>query len=306
MTANLPPHAASPVARYPAFPTDSEAGEPSATAGSPLGQPPQSWLAQLRTHYPTASLVSELLQIHEATFVVRSQVQVEGVTLVTAMAAAAQIELAEDMAQWRVMALLGIEPLAKPSQGLASDDASSSLNSRTAAVLPTAIAGKGVSLPATSADSELAEMAAASLPATWETSTKVVTTEFTPPSVRPELAPMMAADRDQELLLSPKVQSTLVIPAPFDRSIEPTTTPTAALLDFSASPDPIDLSDAIAQIGTEIERIGWNKKQGSAHLQKTYQKRTRAELTEEELLEFLSYLKSLPSKEQVGLSPVPF
>ncbi len=68
----------------------------------------------------------------------------------------------------------------------------------------------------------------------------------------------------------------------------------------------IDLSDVIAQIGTEIERIGWTKKQGSAYLQDTYGKRTRAELTEDELLSFLHYLKALPSKAQPSLNELPF
>ena len=68
----------------------------------------------------------------------------------------------------------------------------------------------------------------------------------------------------------------------------------------------LDLSDAIAQIGMEIDRIGWTKKQGSAYLQQTYGKRTRAELTETELFGFLDYLKSMPAKLQPQLSQIPF
>jgi hypothetical protein len=68
----------------------------------------------------------------------------------------------------------------------------------------------------------------------------------------------------------------------------------------------LDLSDAIAQIGMEIDRIGWTKKQGSAYLQQTYGKRTRAELTETELFCFLNYLKSMPAKLQPQLSQIPF
>ena len=75
----------------------------------------------------------------------------------------------------------------------------------------------------------------------------------------------------------------------------------AATLDYG-----LDLSDAIAQIGMEIDRIGWTKKQGSAYLQQTYGKRTRAELTETELFGFLNYLKSMPAKLQPQLSQLPF
>ena len=58
---------------------------------------------------------------------------------------------------------------------------------------------------------------------------------------------------------------------------------------------PVDLSDLISQIGVEIQRIGWNKKQGSNYLQTKYQKKTRAELTQQELIEFLAFLKAQPT-----------
>jgi hypothetical protein len=56
-----------------------------------------------------------------------------------------------------------------------------------------------------------------------------------------------------------------------------------------------DLSSLISQIGVEIDRIGWSKRQGSTYLQKTYGKKTRSELTDEELEAFLTYLNTQPS-----------
>ena len=56
-----------------------------------------------------------------------------------------------------------------------------------------------------------------------------------------------------------------------------------------------DLSSLISQIGVEIDRIGWSKRQGSTYLQKTYGKRTRSELTDDELEDFLTYLNAQPS-----------
>ena len=56
-----------------------------------------------------------------------------------------------------------------------------------------------------------------------------------------------------------------------------------------------DLSSLISQIGVEIDRIGWSKRQGSTYLQKTYGKRTRSELTDDELEDFLTYLNTQPS-----------
>ena len=56
-----------------------------------------------------------------------------------------------------------------------------------------------------------------------------------------------------------------------------------------------DLSSLISQIGVEIDRIGWSKRQGSTYLQKTYGKKTRSELTDEELENFLTYLNAQSS-----------
>ncbi|WP_445631009.1 hypothetical protein [Nostoc sp. DSM 114167] len=75
----------------------------------------------------------------------------------------------------------------------------------------------------------------------------------------------------------------------------------AELLDFrkylaslASQPTPADLSDVIAKTDVEIQRLGWTPEQGREHLIKTYGKRGRTLLTEEELHEFLKYLQSQP------------
>lgn len=57
---------------------------------------------------------------------------------------------------------------------------------------------------------------------------------------------------------------------------------------------PIDLSDIIAQTDIELKRLGWTNTQGRKYLEKTYNKRSRQQLTDEELLEFLQTLQDLP------------
>ncbi len=67
-------------------------------------------------------------------------------------------------------------------------------------------------------------------------------------------------------------------------------------VDNSAAPAASrDLSSLISQIGVEIDRIGWSKRQGSTYLQKTYGKKTRGELTDDELEDFLHYLSTQPT-----------
>jgi hypothetical protein len=61
------------------------------------------------------------------------------------------------------------------------------------------------------------------------------------------------------------------------------------------SPEPIDLSDAISKIDVEMERLSWTKTQGRDYLVRTFDKKSRQQLTHDELLQFLSHLKSLPT-----------
>jgi hypothetical protein len=61
------------------------------------------------------------------------------------------------------------------------------------------------------------------------------------------------------------------------------------------SPEPVDLSDAISKIDVEMERLSWTKPQGRDYLVRTFDKKSRQQLTNDELLQFLSHLKSLPT-----------
>jgi hypothetical protein len=58
--------------------------------------------------------------------------------------------------------------------------------------------------------------------------------------------------------------------------------------------EPVDLSDVIAKTDVELQRLGWTPEQGREYLIKTYGKRGRTLLTEEELYTFLQYLQSQP------------
>lgn len=60
----------------------------------------------------------------------------------------------------------------------------------------------------------------------------------------------------------------------------------------------VDRSDEIAQIDVEMRRLGWSKQDGRKHLEETYNKRSRQQLTDDELLAFLAYLQSQPSPSQ--------
>jgi hypothetical protein len=56
----------------------------------------------------------------------------------------------------------------------------------------------------------------------------------------------------------------------------------------------LDLTPVFLQIADEMERIGWTKTQGREYLKTAYGKQTRAELTDDELTDFLNHLKNCP------------
>ncbi len=56
----------------------------------------------------------------------------------------------------------------------------------------------------------------------------------------------------------------------------------------------IEFSDIIAQTNVEMKRLRWTNEQGRDYLLQTYGKRSRQLLSDEELLEFLDFLKKQP------------
>lgn len=59
---------------------------------------------------------------------------------------------------------------------------------------------------------------------------------------------------------------------------------------------PVDLSELIALTDVEMQRVGWTKKRGQTYLKETYNKDKRADLDEEQLMDFLHFLRALPSR----------
>jgi len=57
----------------------------------------------------------------------------------------------------------------------------------------------------------------------------------------------------------------------------------------------VDLSDAIARTSVKLKRLNWVISK-DANTRKQYGKRSRQELTDEEMLEFLHYLESQPTE----------
>ena len=74
----------------------------------------------------------------------------------------------------------------------------------------------------------------------------------------------------------------------------PTASPPAASPIGTESGDTPSRQDMMDQVLAEIRRIGWTARQGSEYLQQNYQVKTRQELTNDQLQEFIIYLHYHP------------
>jgi hypothetical protein len=245
---------------------------------------------QFHSRYPTGSLVSELVQIYDGSYIVRTVIQVGGVTLASGLAAAHAIEEAEDHARWRALAVLGIVPSPLTHTPLTHNSLAHGyethaqlidsgekhppvqLNPARAFSIPPS------SLPASHPPQHFPQTADLETQAEWDFnrppdlseyeqfSPSYPTTNAPPPNRRKaEMGPPKGRGRNQ-----------------------PPPAPPVPSLDHTA----LDLSDIIAQTSVELKRLGWSESQGRTYLQRTYNKRSRQQLTDEELLDFLNYLQS--------------
>ncbi|MEM1169428.1 MAG: hypothetical protein AAGJ08_10240 [Cyanobacteria bacterium P01_H01_bin.35] len=73
-------------------------------------------LERFQASYPTGCLISELITIHNGKYVVRVLVQVNGETLATGLGSADTVELAEDKARERSLAILTLDTSFSASQ----------------------------------------------------------------------------------------------------------------------------------------------------------------------------------------------
>lgn len=274
----------------------------------------QGLLIQLRSHHPSGCLSSELLQVVDGSYVVRAMVAVDGLTIATAMAAAPTIEQAEDQARARVMAVIGLTPLHLGEPKLAEpkfEPAAARIPDRVADVMPP-VAVPPLLLPidppetlVTMDDDEMSSDDLKGGAKSTKSKAKSAKSKAKPEDVPPP-EPMLEPIAEPMVEITGGADASDDMAIEYEFTIEGDDEPDAPSALAMPSAPTIDLSDAIAQIGAEIERIGWTKKQGSSYLQEAYGKRTRAELTETELLSFLQYLKALPAKIQPALSDLPF
>ncbi len=232
-------------------------------------------ITQFRSRYPHGSLISELVKIDHGNYVVRAAVQVDDLILATGLAAASTVEVAEDKARNRALALLDLER--------ATEDA-------------------GVPFPTPVEEEEVKQWSQFSTPGN-ATVPKAETTSVpsTPdyPSNEEVNSPTPGEEEEVKQFSTPgnatvpKAEITSVPSTPYYPSNEEVNSPTP--VSATDEPTTLEFNEIIAQMNGEMKRLGWNKEQGKVYLLEAYGKRSRHLLSDEELLEFLAYLQSLPT-----------
>lgn len=263
---------------------------------------------QFRIHYPKGSLVTELSAIDHGQYIVRCLVQVEGTTLVTALAAAQTVELAEEQARSRALAVLGIDlTQATSEQELSHPPREIPQPSAAIPVTPVAFSAESrhespsIRLPELSFAEETSSFSSLEsrqeeVPDRLVTAARVAD-EITL-SDTPSTAVTTSLDEENPLWTTDKQPSL----GQLNEVSVASSSPAQLQLEKDTSrvtpPDtPIDFSDIIARTNVELKRLGWTTQQGKDYLLQTYGKRSRQLLTDDELQDFLHHLESLPTLE---------
>jgi len=249
-------------------------------------------LAQFQAQYPTGSLLAELLTIYQGKFVVRASVQIEGVVRATGMASSETLELAEDRARERALAVLLTAPA--PIQErleVPSTPPSPHIPAIPASSLPGALTAV--------ADADFFTDPISGLEAPSATPTFTDYPEFAPTnlsdrfsSAAPDVEPVVTKDFGSD---ATPVFSNV---KPFvPRSVREEVAQKIDLIDLpDAKPqlgvsEPIDLSDTLIAIETALKNLRWTAEQERKYLKRTYAQESRHALTTQQLFEFLSYLE---------------
>ena len=231
-------------------------------------------LAQFQNLYPNGSIISELIEIFQGKYIVRVSIQLEGITKATGMAGAETVEAAEDQARDRAFTVLGIKNL--PVE--ATKSASPSVTPPP--IKPTLQESKPLP-PVSNTNTQIYT------PPVIEEKIEKIDTQVTKPEIfpheEPDYPPLVELPPSNVTPFTPRSYTSYE-----DTGVQ------SAIGKNKRRNEPVNLSDVIAQTDVEIERLGWTPEQGKDYLVKTYSKRGRSLLSEEELRNFLTYLKSQP------------
>jgi hypothetical protein len=255
-------------------------------------------LQKLRQRYPQVALISELVQIDHGKYIVKAIVEIEGKTVVTGLAAADTVEIAEDRARERALLLLEAE--STPDLQLVEKISPNNISLPEDLPKPVASAKKStktakvteIPRPEAKIEPELPQVKDIP-PAKIEPELPQVK-DIPPAKIEPELPPVkdIPLPEPEPLLLEMETDNySLLSELPEEASLTEEELP--APEPVVVIPEEIDYSVLKTKIDVEMKRLAWTTEKGREYLISTYGKKSRLLLTNEELLEFYNYLSSI-------------
>ena len=240
-------------------------------------------LQKLRQRYPQVALISELVQIDHGKYIVKAIVEIEGKTVVTGLAAADTVEIAEDRARERALLLLEAE--STPDLQLVEKVSPNNISLPEDLPKPVASAKKSTK---TAKVTEIPRPEAKIEPELPQVK------DIPPAKIEPELPQVkdIPLPEPEPLLLEMETDNySLLSELPEEASLteeEPPEPEPVVVI-----PEEIDYSVLKTKIDVEMKRLAWTTEKGREYLISTYGKKSRLLLTNEELLEFYNYLSSI-------------
>ena len=240
-------------------------------------------LQKLRQRYPQVALISELVQIDHGKYIVKAIVEIEGKTVVTGLAAADTVEIAEDRARERALLLLEAENT--PDLQLVEKVSPNNISLPSDLPKPVASAKKSTKTPKVTEIPRPEAKIEPELPQVKD---------IPPAKIEPELPQVkdIPLPEPEPLLLETETDNySLLSELPEEASLteeEPPEPEPVVVI-----PEEIDYSVLKTKIDVEMKRLAWTTEKGREYLISTYGKKSRLLLTNEELLEFYNYLSSI-------------
>jgi hypothetical protein len=251
---------------------------------------------KLRQRYPQSALISELVQIDHGKYIVKVTVEIEGKTVVTGLAAAETVEIAEDRARER--ALLLLEEESTPNLQLGEKVSTNNLivpEDQPKSVVNTKKSAKAakvteINRPEAKIEPELPTLTA--IPEAKIEPELPTLTAIPEAKIEPELPAITKTPlpEPEPLLLEVETENySLLSELPKEPSFSEEEEASAATPIIA---EEIDYSVLKTKIDVEMKRLAWTTEKGREYLISTYGKKSRLLLTNEELLEFYQYLSS--------------
>jgi hypothetical protein len=240
-------------------------------------------LQKLRQRYPQVALISELVQIDHGKYIVRAIIEIEGKTVVTGLAAADTVEIAEDRARERALLLLEAENT--PDLQLVEKVSPNNIS------LPSDLPK---TVPSTKKSTKTAKVTEIPRPEAKIEPELPQVKDIPPAKIEPELPQVkdIPLPEPEPLLLEMETDNySLLSELPEEASLTEEEPP--APEPVVVIPEEIDYSVLKTKIDVEMKRLAWTTEKGREYLISTYGKKSRLLLTNEELLEFYNYLSSI-------------